>query len=112
MLLGACLTEPSLLIAIDIVEAKLDLARRLGATHVIHGLNQDPAAVIFDLTQGKGVDYSIEAAGQRKAMEQAFRVVRETGGLCVLAGNLPAGDLISIDPFSLIKGKRSLEKAS
>lgn len=106
VLLAARLSEPSLLIAVDIVQGKLDLAQRLGATHVIHGLSQDPEAVILEITQGRGVDYSIEAAGQRETMEQAFRAIREQGGLCVLAGNLPAGDLISIDPFSLIKGKR------
>ena len=36
----------------------------------------------------------------------AFRAVRDMGGLCVLAGNLPVGEQISIDPFDLIKGKR------
>jgi S-(hydroxymethyl)glutathione dehydrogenase / alcohol dehydrogenase len=39
-------------------------------------------------------------------MEAAFRLVRNQGGLCVLAGNLPAGGRISLDPFDLIRGKR------
>ena len=39
-------------------------------------------------------------------MEQAFKSVRDGGGLCVLAGNLPYGEKINIDPFDLIKGKR------
>ena len=39
-------------------------------------------------------------------MEQAFQSVRENGGLCVVAGNLPHGERISIDPFEFIKGKR------
>ena len=36
----------------------------------------------------------------------AFQSVRDNGGLCVLAGNLPYGQRISVDPFDLIRGKR------
>jgi S-(hydroxymethyl)glutathione dehydrogenase/alcohol dehydrogenase len=39
-------------------------------------------------------------------METAFKSVKDKGGLCILAGNLPIGQNISIDPFDLIKGKR------
>jgi S-(hydroxymethyl)glutathione dehydrogenase/alcohol dehydrogenase len=39
-------------------------------------------------------------------MEAAFRSVRDQGGVCVLAGNVPYGGRITIDPFDLIKGKR------
>jgi len=52
------------------------------------------------------VDYAIEAAGQRETMETAFQAVRDNGGLCVLAGNLPHGEHISLDPFDLIRGKQ------
>jgi len=52
------------------------------------------------------VDYSIEAAGLRETMEMAFQSLRDGGGLCVLAGNLPNGERIAIDPFDLIRGKR------
>jgi S-(hydroxymethyl)glutathione dehydrogenase/alcohol dehydrogenase len=39
-------------------------------------------------------------------MEKAFQSVRDNVGLCVIAGNLPQGEHISINPFDLIKGKR------
>ena len=52
------------------------------------------------------IDYAIEAVDRRETMETAFQAVRENGGLCVLAGNLPHGERISLDPFDLIKGKR------
>jgi len=52
------------------------------------------------------VDYAIEAAGMRETMENAFQSVRDNGGLCVLAGNLPYGESISLNPFNLIRGKR------
>ena len=39
-------------------------------------------------------------------MENAFAALKAPRGLCVLAGNLPKGEQISIDPFDLIRGKR------
>ena len=94
------------IIAIDIFDHKLEHARSLGATHAINIRNQDCLSEIYKITDGKGVDYAIESAGKRETMEMAFRAVRDMGGLCVLAGNLPVGEQISIDPFDLIKGKR------
>jgi S-(hydroxymethyl)glutathione dehydrogenase/alcohol dehydrogenase len=94
------------LIAVDVVEGKLAEALRLGATHAINARQSDPLSAIRELTQGRGVDYAVEAAGRRETMEAAFRSVRDQGGLCILAGNLPQGEQIAIDPFDLIRGKR------
>ncbi len=105
-LLAARLREASLLIAVDVIEPKLAEALRLGATHVVNARERDAVAAILELTEGRGVDYAIEAAGRRDTMEAAFRCVRDQGGLCVLAGNLPHGEQISINPFDLIRGKR------
>lgn len=94
------------MIAVDVYGSKLDQARALGATHTIHVGQQDVLSTICSLTNERGVDYAVESAGTRQSMETAFQCVRDQGGLCVLAGNLPAGQQISIDPFDLIKGKR------
>ena len=94
------------IIAIDIFDHKLEHARSLGATHTINARKEDCISKIYQITDGKGVDYAIESAGKCETMEIAFRSVRDMGGLCVLAGNLPVGEQILIDPFDLIKGKR------
>lgn len=94
------------IIAVDVFDRKLEHARQVGATHLINARRQDPLAAILEITDGRGVDYAIEAAGQRETMETAFRAVRDNGGLCILAGNLPRGQRICVDPFDLIKGKR------
>jgi S-(hydroxymethyl)glutathione dehydrogenase/alcohol dehydrogenase len=94
------------IIAIDINDDKLALAQELGATHTIHVRSLDPLTAVFNVTSGQGVDYAVEATGLREVMEEAFRCVRNQGGVCVLAGNLPQGQRISLDPFDLIKGKR------
>lgn len=104
--LAADLVHATTIIAVDVFDHKLEQARQIGATHLINARQKDPLATILEITQERGVDYAIEAAGQRETMETAFQVVRDNGGLCVLAGNLPHGEHISLDPFDLIKGKR------
>lgn len=94
------------LIAVDVEKSKLELAKRLGATHTIHAHKEDVLDAILQLTNGKGADFAIEAVGQKVAMETAFRSVRDKGGVCVLAGNTPKGVLIETDPFDYIKGKK------
>jgi len=99
-------TNNAVLAAIDVSDDKLCLASQIGATHTINARLQSPLDALMAITAGQGVHYAIEAAGQRAVMEQAFQSVRDKGGLCILAGNLPQGETISIDPFNLIKGKR------
>jgi S-(hydroxymethyl)glutathione dehydrogenase/alcohol dehydrogenase len=105
-ILAARMVDAAIIIAVDIHEHKLLKAKEMGATHSINASYEDTLARIDKITDGKGVDYAIEAAGQSAAMEAAFKCVKDKGGLCILAGNLPAGQKIQIDPFDLIKGKQ------
>ena len=104
--LAADLINATTIIGVDVFDHKLEQARQVGATHLINARRQDPLEAIIEITGGRGVDYAIEAAGLRETMETAFQSVRDKGGLCVLAGNLPHGERISLNPFDLIKGKR------
>ena len=104
--LAAVMAQASVVLAVDQVEAKLEKARQLGATHTVNTRSQDVLTAVREMTHGEGLDYAIECAGKRQLMETAFQVVRAGGGVCVLAGNLPFGEKISLDPFDLIKGKR------
>lgn len=105
-LLAAKISQSSVIIAIDILDHKLDNVLKFGATHVINARNQPVLSEILSITNGRGVDLAIECAGKKESMEIAFQSVRDNGGLCVLAGNLPHGERISINPFDLIRGKR------
>lgn len=96
----------SKVIAVDIEDSKLDIARDFGATHLINPMKQDPLAEIKKLTEGQGVDYSIEAAGLTQTIEMAFKAVRKFGGLCVFASHPEVGAKIEIDPYDLICGKK------
>lgn len=105
-LMACTLMNAATIIGIDLFDHKLELAVHFGATHTINAKHQDPLSNVRDITGGNGVDYVIEATGNSKAMETAFQCVRDNGGLCVLAGNPPLGERISIDPFDLIRGKQ------
>jgi len=93
-------------IAVDVEQDKLQLAKDFGATDIIHSIDTDPVDAIMGLTNGMGVDYSIEAAGLGKTIEQAFSSVRKNGGKCIFASHPEYGERISLDPYDLISGKQ------
>jgi S-(hydroxymethyl)glutathione dehydrogenase / alcohol dehydrogenase len=105
--LMACrLYELEQLIAIDVAPEKRRLAAELGATATIDPASCDPVAEVRRLTNRRGVDFSIEAAGQSQTIEQAFNAVRRGGGWCVFASHPASGERISLDPYELIAGKQ------
>jgi len=104
--LGCVMVGAAPIIAVDTNPGKLAKAGELGATHLIDAAAVDPLAEIERITEGRGVDYAIEAAGKTSVMETAFRAVRNFGGLCVVAGNPEPGEMIRLNPFDLIRGKR------
>lgn len=93
-------------IAIDIEDSKLDLAKEFGATHTINSKKEDALKRIMEITNNTGLDYSVEASGQAKVIETAFKSVKNNGGLCLFASHPKNGDLISLDPYDLICGKQ------
>jgi alcohol dehydrogenase len=83
-LLGARTLDPATIIACDISDEKLAIARRLGATHTINAADANAVATTRELTRG-GVHFAFEMAGSVKAMEFAYAITRR-GGTTVTAG--------------------------
>lgn len=88
-LLGAIVAGAQQIIAIDLHEDKLTLARQLGATDTVNARAPDAIQQVKDLTGG-GVHFAFEMAGSVQAMELAYRITRR-GGTTVSAG-LPHPD--------------------
>ena len=65
-------------IAIDSVEARLDVAQQFGATPV-HLTEGDPKQTVRDLTEGRGTDLTIDAVGHPQALDSAIRLTRKCG---------------------------------
>lgn len=65
-------------IAVDVADDKLALAKRLGATAGVNGMKTDAVAAIKELTGGEGVDIAIEFAGNKITHVQAVASARRT----------------------------------
>jgi len=76
-------------VAIDIDEARLRLARQLGATEALDGRMGDPAEAVRQLTGGRGADVVLECLGAAGTVRTAIACARK-GGTVALVGNLAA----------------------
>ena len=81
---GARLGGASLVIGVDRLPDRLQMALQLGADHAIDSSQVDPVAEILRLTGGRGVDVAIEALGTQQTFEAALRVLRPGGTLSSL----------------------------
>jgi propanol-preferring alcohol dehydrogenase len=90
-------------IAVDVTEAKLAMAKQLGATHVVNAAQVDAAAAIQDLG---GVHAAISTAATPAAIEAALGSLRRNGKL-VMVG-LPADDRMEVSVFNLVLGGNSI----
>ncbi len=79
---------------------RIEKAKQLGADHVIDASKQDPVQAVFDLTEGRGADFVIEAVGAIPTYQQAFQMVRR-GGVLVVYGAAPAHATMEIKPFEI-----------
>lgn len=96
---GAKLMGATTIIAVDTLPERLAIARAMGADHVVDFSKVDPVDEIRRITDGRGVDVSIEALGRQATFEAALRVLRPGGTLSSLG--VYSEDLrIPIDAFS------------
>jgi L-iditol 2-dehydrogenase len=70
-------------VAVDVAEHKLDIARRLGSDVVVNAKAQDPVQAVFELTKGRGADVVVEAAGSEASMNQATAMLKHNGILAL-----------------------------
>jgi S-(hydroxymethyl)mycothiol dehydrogenase len=82
---GARLAGAHTIVAVDLDDRKLEMAREFGATHTVNSSNEDPVEAIRAVTDGHGVDVAIEAIGLPVTYQQAFNA-RDLAGTVVLVG--------------------------
>jgi S-(hydroxymethyl)mycothiol dehydrogenase len=82
---GAKLAGATTIVAVDLDPKKLEMAKQLGATHIVDASREDPVAAIQAVTGGNGADVCIEAVGHPKVFEQAF-YARDLAGTLVQVG--------------------------
>jgi len=103
---GCRLQGAERIICVDMSEDRLELAKGQGATDTMIG---GPQAVgrILAMTDGEyGADYTFEATGNVKVMQQALEATRMAWGLCTVAGVAGKGETLDVVPRLLITGRR------
>jgi alcohol dehydrogenase len=105
-LLAARMLEARHLVAVDMNERKLDLARELGATATVHAGSPDAAERIRELTGG-GVAVAYEMAGSARALELAYRITAR-GGTTVSAGLSHPQQQFSLQHLGLVAEERTI----
>lgn len=101
---GAALSSAWPLIAIDLSEEKLELARTMGATHTINGKTEDAGSRIREIMGGKPVDVFIDNTGAPKMIELGYAITGPQGRI-ILVGVPRKGNDITIHSLPLHFGK-------
>jgi S-(hydroxymethyl)glutathione dehydrogenase/alcohol dehydrogenase len=101
---GCRLAGAAKIIAVDLKESRLQMAKTMGATHLVNASDGRGVEAVKDLTGG-GADFAFEATGIPAVMRQAFESVHYGGGKCTIIGVARTGDDLSVTPRMLIAGR-------
>ncbi|HYM03512.1 MAG TPA: Zn-dependent alcohol dehydrogenase [Stellaceae bacterium] len=101
---GAALAGAGRVIAVDTVPAKLELARKVGATDTVNPADGDPVKQIQAMTGG-GVHYSFECLGAKVTAEQAFRMLAPHGTATII-GMIPVGTKIELNGYEFLAERK------
>jgi S-(hydroxymethyl)glutathione dehydrogenase / alcohol dehydrogenase len=105
---GAVLCGASRVIAVDLMQQKLDMAKQFGATDVVNAKSTpDVPDAIRSLTGGLGVDYAFEVIGVPQIVTQAFMSIKR-GGKAVVVGVIPMGQEVSVPGVMLALEEKSV----
>ena len=104
---GAVLAGAGKIIAVDLLESRLEHAKRFGATHVVNASAGDPVEQIRDLTGGRGVDYAFEVVGLPITMRQAYDSLAKRG-VAMVVGITPTTAEVTVPSLSLVYEERVL----
>lgn len=105
--LGALASGASPVVAVDLNEDKLALARSLGPVQTVNAADPDAVDQVRALTNG-GADFAFEMAGSVRALEAAWKMTRR-GGTTITAGLPPSDAALAVNVVSLVGEERTLK---
>jgi Zn-dependent alcohol dehydrogenase len=107
---GARIAGAEKIIAVDMVESKLQLAKEFGATDFVNaGTSNNPVADVQGLSAGRGVDVAFEVIGLGATIEQAMQMTRP-GGETILVGVPRMDVMLNVNPaFSFIYTSKTVK---
>jgi Zn-dependent alcohol dehydrogenase len=104
---GARIAGAEKIIAVDLLDRKLEFAKTFGATHTVNASQGDPVAQVRGLTGGRGVDYAFEVIGLPQTMRQAYDCLAKRG-MAVVVGVTPMTTEVAVPVMSLVFEERVL----
>ena len=107
---GGALVAAHPIIAVDLLPAKLEHARAVGASHLVDASREDPVAAIRAITR-RGADFTFVAVGATRPITQAVDALAP-GGTCVLIGVPESGAMVPMDVRPMVTGERVVRGSS
>ena len=98
---AAKFTPATKIVAVDIVDSRLDVAKELGATHAVNSKGQDVVAVVKSLTDGEGADSALDTTGNIAVIESMIAAAANNATVATVGGG-PAGQFVRVEPASWI----------
>lgn len=95
-IMAARLTGATAIIAVDVVDARLELARELGATHTINGRAEDVSSLLGEITHGAGIDYALDTTGNPAVLRTAVDALA-VRGTAALVGSSRSGTEVALE---------------
>lgn len=105
---GAKVAGARRIIAVDLFDSKLELARQLGATHTVNANKQDPVEVVHEVTWGVGADKAFEAVATPETIAQAVASIRKGGTAAVVGLTRHDQPSIPINPSDFVLWQKTL----
>jgi aryl-alcohol dehydrogenase len=96
---AARLTPATKVIAIDIVDSRLEMAKELGATHVINSKSQDVIEQIHAITKGEGTDRALDSTGDVRVIEVMIQAAASGSSVASVGAN-PGAEVVQIRPVT------------
>ncbi len=103
---GARIAGAVTIIGVDLLDHRLEAARRFGATHTINARRDDPVKAVLDLTGG-GADYAFEVIGRAAVVRQAVDCLAR-GGIAVAVGIPPAQEELAVPGPAFVLNEKTL----
>jgi len=102
---GAAIAGAEMIIAVDMLDNKLEMARTFGATHTVNASREDAVQRIVELSGGLGVHYAFEAIGLVEAPFVQSILCTRRRGVTVWVGHAPLNTPVTLDARTLIQEK-------
>jgi NDMA-dependent alcohol dehydrogenase len=95
---GAIIAGAAEVIAVDVHQSKLDLARAFGATQVVDAAGRDAVSGVMELTGQRGADVAFEVIGLQQTIDQTIGMTRR-GGQAILVGVPRMDAVVNVPAF-------------